>query len=216
MTPTDATSAIDTTRAALIAAGFALFGRQGYSATSTRQIAARAQTNVASIAYHFGSKEGLRFACGKEFAARLASTIGLEPTTIDQSPAEAHQALQARFKSLISFTLEQSDAGDLVSFMLRELAEDSPVVDHVYSVFLEQAHRHLCALWGRASGCAAESDAVRLAVFSYLGQVLYFRFGGRVVARRMNWSETGPAEVAKVTATLLANLDAMLGATGRE
>ena len=47
------------TRQALIAAGLHLFGHQGYAATSTRELAGRAQTNIASIAYHFGGKSGL-------------------------------------------------------------------------------------------------------------------------------------------------------------
>ena len=36
-----------------------LFGENGYAATSLRQIIARAQVNLASIHYHFGSKEEL-------------------------------------------------------------------------------------------------------------------------------------------------------------
>ena len=53
------------TRAALIAAGLRLFGEKGFDATSTRDIAAAANTNIASIAYHFGGKEGLRLACAQ-------------------------------------------------------------------------------------------------------------------------------------------------------
>jgi AcrR family transcriptional regulator len=36
-----------------------LFGENGYAATSLRQIIAKAEVNLASIHYHFGSKEEL-------------------------------------------------------------------------------------------------------------------------------------------------------------
>ena len=36
-----------------------LFAAQGYSATSLRQIIAEAGVNLASVHYHFGSKEGI-------------------------------------------------------------------------------------------------------------------------------------------------------------
>src|SRR5690242_19209079 len=51
------------TRQALIRAGLRLFGENGFDGTSTRELAAAAHANIGSIAYHFGSKEGLRAAC---------------------------------------------------------------------------------------------------------------------------------------------------------
>jgi len=59
------------------------------------------------------------------------------------------------------------------------------------------------------------SDAVRLSVFSFIGQILYFRIGNRIVARRMGWDALGQGEAAQITAVLLVHLDAMLGATGK-
>ena len=65
-------SPADQTRAALIRAALKLFGRQGFEGTSTREIAALANANIGSIAYHFGGKEGLRAAC----ADYIVETIG--------------------------------------------------------------------------------------------------------------------------------------------
>lgn len=205
----------DGTRAALIAAGVALFGSKGFAATSTREIAAHAKANVASIAYHFGGKDGLRLACGAQFAQRLAAVLQQAPVPAELSPAEARLVLRASFARVIGFVLGQAEAADMVSFMLREVSENSPIVDEIYTTFMEGAHRNICILWGLASGTAPESDAVRLSVFSVVGQILYFRIGNRIVARRMGWAEVGQGEAAQITAVLLANLDAMLGATGK-
>ena len=60
------------TRRDLLDAALRLFARDGYDATSTRAIAAEAETNISSIAYHFGGKEGLRLAC----ADAVAQAIG--------------------------------------------------------------------------------------------------------------------------------------------
>jgi AcrR family transcriptional regulator len=47
------------TRERLLEAASSLFSEQGYAATGTRAIAARAACNVALISHYFGSKEGL-------------------------------------------------------------------------------------------------------------------------------------------------------------
>jgi len=46
-------------RARLLQAGLHLFAQQGYSKTSTRELAEAASVNVASISYYFGDKAGL-------------------------------------------------------------------------------------------------------------------------------------------------------------
>jgi TetR/AcrR family transcriptional regulator, regulator of cefoperazone and chloramphenicol sensitivity len=46
-------------RQRLLAAGLRLFAQQGFSKTSTRELAEAANVNVASISYYFGDKAGL-------------------------------------------------------------------------------------------------------------------------------------------------------------
>ena len=93
MAQTSADTPPEGTRAALIAAGVALFGSKGFAATSTREIAARAKTNVASIAYHFGGKDGLRQACGAQFAQRLTAVLQQAPVPADLRPDQARACL---------------------------------------------------------------------------------------------------------------------------
>lgn len=47
------------TRTALIAAAKQLVGERGYGATSVRELASAAGTNIAAVNYHFGSRENL-------------------------------------------------------------------------------------------------------------------------------------------------------------
>ena len=64
------------TRAALIDAAIAHFGKRGYDAVTTREIAAEAATNVSSIKYHFGGKDEL-------YRAALESVVGEIQALID-------------------------------------------------------------------------------------------------------------------------------------
>lgn len=50
------------TQTRLLEAAHTLFAEQGFAATSTREITAAAEANLAAVNYHFGSKEGLLLA----------------------------------------------------------------------------------------------------------------------------------------------------------
>ncbi len=198
------------TRHALIETGLRLFGKQGFAATSVRQLAIEAGVNIAAIAYHFGSKDGLRLACAEEFGRRMGAAIlaasGANFATAEDARAELHRIV----RGMAGFLLNDAGASEIVPFMLRELAEGGPGIDAVYTGFAEPTHRRLCALWGQATGTDPETDATRLAVFTLIGQLMYFRIGRTVVARRMGWADIGAPEIGQVADRIIRNLDAML------
>lgn len=198
------------TRLALIEAGIRLFGRNGFSATSVRQLATAADANIAAIAYHFGGKDGLRVACAEEFGRRMGAAMGARPPSPDTSPAAAREDLRRIVRTMVTFLLGSQGASEVVPFMLRELAEGGPGIDAVYRGFAEPMHRRLCGLWARATGGEPESDTVRLAVFTLIGQLMYFRIGQSIVTRRMGWDSVGPDQIAGIADRIIRNLDAML------
>lgn len=200
------------TRLQLIEAGLHLFGHQGFAAASTRAIAARAGTNIASIAYHFGGKDGLREACAAEFVRRMQTVLMSAEAAPPASPDEAAAELRQVLRTMAGYLLAGPEANDMAAFMLRELGDGGPTVATIYERLVEPAHRRLCALWAVATGAEADSPAVRLRLFSLLGQVVYFRIGAPIVTRRMGWRSMGPDEVAEIVAVLLDNLDAALDA----
>lgn len=51
-----------TTKEKLLYAGIQLFSERGYESTTTRMIAEKAGTNIASISFHFGNKENYYYA----------------------------------------------------------------------------------------------------------------------------------------------------------
>ncbi len=209
------------TRLALVRAGLALFGAKGFDGTSTREIAALAEANIGSIAYHFGSKEGLRAACADHIVAAIEHMAAgaLDRFSADMedmvSPAVAQEAFAEALERMVNFVVARPEAGEIVQFVLRELAHPTAALDRIYSGVFEPTHRRLCQLWQHATGEPAESDRTKITVFTLIGQVVYFRIGREAVMRRMGWAEIGPAEAGAITAVARANLDAILAAHGK-
>ncbi|QKC85972.1 DUF1956 domain-containing protein [Mesorhizobium sp. NZP2077] len=215
-------SPADLTRDALVQAGLKLFGRQGFDGTSTREIAAEAQANIGSIAYHFGGKEGLRIAAA-DYIVETIQTIAGQALGAGQAPGNGQTAtasdpeaarllLFAALERMGGFILAQPQAGEIVQFVLRELSHPTAALDRIYNGVFEPTHRRLCQLWEQATGEPAESERTRLTVFTLIGQVIYFRIGREAVMRRMGWHDIGAAEAAKVVSAVSDNLSAILAA----
>jgi AcrR family transcriptional regulator len=201
----------EATRTAIIDAALRSFGERGYDGASTRAIAAAAGTNIASISYHFGGKDGLRTACAEHVAARIAQVMGAAAPPA-RDPAAARADLAGMLRGFCLFVLRSPEAGLIAAFTVREMARPSVALDVIYAGAFEGTHRRLCALWAAATGLDAESEGVRLAVFSMLGQILYFHLAGPVVRRRMDWDAVTAAEADAVAATIERNLHARLDA----
>lgn len=217
--PDELRPAADSTRQSLINSALERFGARGYEAASTREIAAGADTNIGSIAYYFGGKEGLRRACA-EYVVGMIRTIaqaalgeggdGSEFARL--SPAEARQRLEAAVRRLVRFVLIQPQARLIVRFMLREMANPSIALDIIYAGVMVPTHQRLCRLWAAATGENPDSENVRLTTLSMLGQIFYFRIGQEIITRRMDWSAYGPSEADAIAAVIVRNMQASLDA----
>ncbi len=196
----------------LIEAATRLFAQKGYSATSTREVAAAAGANLASIAYHFGGKEGLRRACGIEFTRKLGETLASVEQPDELTPEIATATLHGIIRAIVPAVVGSEQAQAMVSFILRELFEHGPTADLIYERFIDPAHRRFCDLWAIASHSDPEDPELKLRVFSMIGQVLYFRVASPFVIRRMGWRHLRASEIKAITDLLLANLATLLAA----
>ena len=205
--------ASDQTRLALIRAALKLFGARGYEGASTREIAAAANANIGSIAYHFGGKEGLRAACAS-FIVDTIQSVARQAFSAESSAARGAAAASAQLNAvlerMVGFVVAQPEAGEIVQFLLRELAHPTSALDTIYNGVFAPTHARLCQVWADATGEDAESDRTKLTVFTIIGQVIYFRIGREAVMRRMGWSDVGPKEAAAVIAVVKDNLAAIL------
>lgn len=207
-----------TTRETIIEAALRGFGEKGFEATGVREIAAAAGSNIASISYHFGGKQGLRAACAEHIVALMGKVLAAArpEEALPSDPAAAEATLEALVRSLVRFLLLEREGQLVAGFMLREMAQPSSALDTIYEGLFEGVHKRVCAVWGAATGRPAESEAVRLAVFATIGQILYFRIARPVVERRMAWPGIGPVEAATITDTIIRTLRARLAADREE
>ena len=200
---------------ALIRAALKLFGTKGYEGASTREIAAAANANIGSIAYHFGGKEGLRAACAAFIVDTIQAVAGQAFTAGSATPsgtAAATAQLNATLERMVGFIVAQPEAGEIVQFVLRELAHPTSALDTIYKGVFEPTHIRLCQIWADATGEDANSDRTKITVFTIIGQVVYFRIGREAVMRRMGWKNIGPREAGAVIAVAKDNLAAILAA----
>jgi AcrR family transcriptional regulator len=200
----------------LIRAALRLFGTKGFDGTSTREIAAEANANIGSIAYHFGGKEGLRAACAQHIVTTM-TTISSQvlaaapnPSALDR--AAARKLLRDVLATMVTFLTARPESGEFVQFILRELAHPTSALDTIYNGMFAPMHRRLCEVWSAATGDDAEDPSTKLTIFTLIGQVVYFRIGREAVKRRMEWPDFGPDEAAAITRIAIRNLDAVFAA----
>lgn len=203
------------TRQALIRAGLDLFGRNGFDATSTREIAQAAKVNSAGIAYHFGGKDGLRQACAEAIIARIQAVLmGGAPgavITIDAADRDvAAEQLLSLIDRMVVFLTTAPESEMIARFVVREMFTPSPAFDTIYGGLFAPVHRRVCQVWAAATGMDPEAPATKLAVFAAIGQVLYFRIARPAVTRRMGWDEIGPTEAGAITETIRRSLRASI------
>ncbi len=203
------------TRQALIRAGLDLFGRNGFDATSTREIAQAAKVNSAGIAYHFGGKDGLRQACAEAIIARIQAVLlgGGPSVAMAVDPADrdmAAEQLLSLVDRMVAFLTTAPESELIARFVVREMLTPGPAFETIYGGLFEPVHRRVCQVWAAATGMAPEAPATRLAVFAAIGQVVYFRIARPAVTRRMGWDGVGPDEARAIADTVRRSVRASI------
>src|SRR3954471_12078484 len=104
------------TRERLLEAASALFSEQGYAATGTRAIAARAACNVALISHYFGSKEGLL----REVIVRGIGAAGDELRALLAMPLPAGERLERLIDYMVDHFTRCSQGMQIVMSQLSQ------------------------------------------------------------------------------------------------
>lgn len=202
------------TREALIRAGLDLFGRQGFEASSIREIAQAAGVNSAGIAYHFGGKDGLRQACAEAVVAtmkqRVFGAAAAMPPLDGLAPEMAVELLLGIVGRVTAFATQAQESETIARFVIREIMEPTAAFETLYEGLVGPVHGQLCRLWAAATGMEPEGQATRLAVFATIGQVLYFRLARPAVMRRMGWSTIEQEQSEAIAGVIRANVRASI------
>ncbi len=203
------------TRAALVRVAIDLFGRKGFDATSTRDIAGAAGVNIAGIAYHFGGKSGLHRVCAETIAEFLAARIGefvAGDAAADAAltPEAAATAFEESISALARFMLSRPEAESVARFIVREQMDPTATFDILYAALFRPRHERLCRLWARATGEDAASEGVIITVSALLGQVMFFRVGRATALRRLGWETIDATRCESIVAVIVETTRATL------
>lgn len=148
-------------RERLLHAGLRLFAAQGYSKTSTREIAEAANTNVAAISYYFGDKAGL-------YRAVFLEPIDAPPpdmSALFNGNCSLKEALLCMMRGFIAPLKHDETARLCIKLHCREMLEPTGLWEEEIASGIKPMHAALVALLCRRFGQPQPDDDVhRLAV----------------------------------------------------
>jgi AcrR family transcriptional regulator len=203
------------TRQRLIEVAVEVFSDLGYEAASTRTIVERAQANLVSIPYYFGSKLGLYHAAAEYIGANIANRF--QPTC-----DRARQALQknglTQTETLRMFTefivefaqimLGADTPGSWGQFIYREQFDPTEAFEIIHTKFasmFELGFEYISRLTKRP----AEAPETRIQFLAILSMVKFTRVDRATVMRTMGWKSFGEDETQIVTDMLRHNMHAL-------
>lgn len=115
---------------AIIDAAITLFNTKGYSGTSIRDIAKKADINIANIAYYFENKQGLLEYCLTTFFEHYIKEMEAAMLHLEDGAAIC---LKEVARNIINYQFKHFA---LTRFVLRELSIDSQIIRELMSTYL--------------------------------------------------------------------------------
>ncbi|EEL48933.1 Transcriptional regulator, TetR [Bacillus cereus Rock3-44] len=126
------------TKQKVIDAAISLFYTKGYDGTSVRDIAKRADVNVANISYYFAGKQGLLEQLITDF---LEGYIGVIERSFEQRDyLSAKEVMNQIVRGILRY---QFDHRELTRFFYRELSLDTTLIREVMTVYFSKERYYI-------------------------------------------------------------------------
>ncbi|UII55193.1 forespore capture DNA-binding protein RefZ [Cytobacillus spongiae] len=122
---------------AIVEAAISLFNTKGFNGTSIRDIASKANVNIANIAYYFQNKNGLLEYCLTTFYESYIKAIEDGISFLDKG---ATFTLHRIVENILVY---QCDHLQLTRFILREMSLDSQIVREIMSTYFVKERYYL-------------------------------------------------------------------------
>ena len=179
------------TRKTILDTALMEFGESGFTAVTTRQIAASAGVNLPAIKYYFGGKEGLYLAC----ARRSSTTSGVTPRRspirpkpswiAPIAPDQAKALLKLVFGSLGNLLEDSIESQSKLDFLSREMNEPGPAYELLYAQLWRPGVEIVTRLISAAKGARTAAVADRLDALLLLSSLSIVTIGRTVTMRSM-------------------------------
>ena len=204
------------TRKAILRAAIVAFGKSGYSAATTRQIAAAAGVNQPAISYYFGTKEGLYKACAEEILANFTgplsevSMLAFEALQSGLDRQGAAQRLRKLLSALADVMILSEEVSEAAGFVSREMRDPGLAYQTLYRNLwapgIELAARLVATVKGRSD----VEQADRMDAIMMISGIAVFTPGLSVSMAIMGWQEAGQEGKALVLERLGVQIDGWL------
>ena len=205
----------DATRQRLLEVAIRVFAARGFDGARTRDIAEAARTNLISIAYYFGSKQGLYRAAALRVAARWASHQ--EPLVQQARASMARSGVTRRELVRILCTLLR----DFVRLILGDFlpdcygkflgaaasgpAREFSIIDKSLAPLRNVVAEAIAGLTGEPPA----SPAAQVRSLALIGSCVCFRRDRPAVLRALKWKQIGAKELKVIEMAIQANIRAM-------
>ncbi len=169
------------TRGRLLQSAGEVFAARGFRSATIRELWRRANVNIASVNYHFSSKEDL-YEAVLEFAIRQVEESAPLLTALPSgdSPENRLYLFVRRFMTRI---LDDNRPAWFGRLMAREILEPTGGHARIIDVAIRPLHEELRAIVRDIGGEGVSEDDQTLAVLSILGQCLFYRSADLVIRR---------------------------------
>jgi TetR/AcrR family transcriptional regulator, regulator of cefoperazone and chloramphenicol sensitivity len=204
----------DDTRRRLIEAAIEVFAETGFDGASTRELAARAKTNLAAIPYHFGGKAGLYRAAAHHIAdgmlQKLGPALAEAETALAGSPSRPELARlfdRLVVKSFAAALIGSEEAGKWCPFVLREQMRPGEAFEIIYNGFIARMQNTCAGLVARLLRVPKDDPRTIVRATAIIGQILVFRVGRAALLKRTGWPELGKDNLELIQAVLSEDLE---------
>ena len=192
-------SRADHTKKALIDAGLRLFGDKGFENTTIRDLISAADVNLASINYHFGGKEGLRFAVIEHLAEQFRKDgpgsilSDLNPELIEEMNKDEARAMLRKVMKFSFMRSAQMEGADIKSrFIQRELIQGGKPTEMFFEKIFKLQLGLMRALVARVTGEKPGSDIVKMRAINLVAQSVFLNLARPLVLMAMDWDSYSP------------------------
>ena len=195
-------------RVRLLDAAKRLFGEQGFSKTSTREIAQAANANVAAISYYFGDKAGLYQACFASMCLPPEQTIA----QFDQPHFTLRESLQGYYGQMIAPLLAGEDAEVLLKLFYREMLEPTGLWQQEIDNNIKPEHQALAGVLCRHLGLQRPDDDIHRLAYAIVGMGIQILIGRDIVNQITPHMLASPAAIAQWGDYLVGFAEALVNA----
>ena len=164
-------------RERLLQAAMRLFAAQGFSKTSTREIAQAASANVAAISYYFGDKAGLYQACFSFMCQPEPDNIAL----FAQPHFTLRQALEGFYQQMLAPLMAGGDAQLFLRLFYREMLEPTGLWQQEIDNNIKPEHLAMVEVLSRHLGLERPNDDVHRLSYALAGMAVQLMVGRDII-----------------------------------